>query len=42
MIDDIVELTVLSSMVNYGNKITHDEFDGLKGFAIDGGLKDAS
>ncbi|EPT03350.1 NAD-binding protein [Fomitopsis schrenkii] len=28
--------------VNYGNKMVTDAFDGLKGFAIDGGLKDAN
>lgn len=30
------------SFVNYGNKMVKDAFDGLKGFAIDGGLKDAN
>lgn len=29
-------------ILNYGNKILHDNFDGSKGFAIAGGLKDAS
>ncbi|CCL98158.1 uncharacterized protein FIBRA_00152 [Fibroporia radiculosa] len=28
--------------VNYGNKMVTDKFDGLTGFAIDGGLKDAN
>ncbi|PCH34285.1 hypothetical protein WOLCODRAFT_22575 [Wolfiporia cocos MD-104 SS10] len=28
--------------INYGRKMVTDEFDGLKGFAIDGGLKDAN
>lgn len=26
----------------YSNKILHDQFDGTKGFAVEGGLKDAS
>lgn len=29
-------------MVNYGDKMLNDKFDGTKGFAIDGGIKDAS
>lgn len=29
-------------LLNYGNKILHDSFDGSKGFSITGGLKDAS
>lgn len=28
-------------LLNYAKKMTHDTFDGSKGFAIDGGLKDA-
>ncbi len=27
---------------NYGNKMVHDLFDGTKGFAIDGGIKDSA
>lgn len=30
------------SIVNYGEKILHDAFDGTNGFAIDGGIKDAT
>ncbi|OBZ79641.1 putative oxidoreductase YfjR [Grifola frondosa] len=30
------------SMVNYGEKMLHDSFDGTKGFALDGGLKDST
>ena len=29
-------------LVNYGDKMLHDQFDGTKGFAIDGGLKDSA
>ncbi|KAI0783139.1 NAD-P-binding protein [Abortiporus biennis] len=29
-------------LVNYGAKMVHDAFDGEKGFAIDGGIKDAA
>ena len=29
-------------LVGYGEKMLHDQFDGSKGFAIDGGLKDSS
>ncbi|KAI0354664.1 NAD-P-binding protein [Trametes cingulata] len=29
-------------LVNYGEKMLHDQFDGSKGFAIDGGLKDSA
>ena len=29
-------------MVNYGAKMMADSFDGSKGFAIDGGIKDAT
>lgn len=32
----------LHSLVNYGEKMVHDAFDGSKGFAIDGGIKDAT
>lgn len=30
------------SLNNYSNKMAHDLFDGTKGFALDGGLKDAT
>ncbi|KAI0640128.1 NAD-P-binding protein [Trametes polyzona] len=29
-------------LVSYGEKMIHDHFDGSKGFAIDGGLKDSA
>ncbi|KAI8990652.1 NAD-P-binding protein [Trametes punicea] len=29
-------------LINYGEKMLHDHFDGSKGFAIDGGLKDSA
>ncbi|RDX46769.1 NAD(P)-binding protein [Lentinus brumalis] len=29
-------------LINYGEKMLHDQFDGSKGFAIDGGLKDSA
>ncbi|KAI0082312.1 NAD(P)-binding protein [Panus rudis PR-1116 ss-1] len=29
-------------LINYGEKMVHDLFDGTKGFAIDGGIKDAT
>ena len=29
-------------MLNYGNKMLNNLFDGNKGFAIDNGIKDAS
>ncbi|OCH95728.1 NAD-P-binding protein [Obba rivulosa] len=29
-------------LLNYGNKMLHDQFDGSKGFAIDGGIKDSA
>lgn len=32
----------LPRIINYATKLLHDEFDGTKGFAIDGGIKDAS
>ena len=28
-------------MVNYANRMAHDNFDGTTGFSIDGGIKDA-
>lgn len=28
-------------VVGYGHKILNDEFDGTKGFALEGGIKDA-
>lgn len=30
------------SLLAYGDKMLHDKFDGSKGFAIDGGIKDAT
>jgi len=42
VVQTIKELFPNSPMANYANKIVHDEFDGSKGFALDGGLKDAS
>lgn len=29
-------------MVRYSDRMAHDNFDGRTGFAIDGGLKDAT
>jgi hypothetical protein len=29
-------------LIAYGDKMVHDAFDGSKGFAIDGGIKDAT
>ncbi|EMD42253.1 hypothetical protein CERSUDRAFT_110782 [Gelatoporia subvermispora B] len=29
-------------LLNYGAKMIHDQFDGSKGFAIDGGIKDSA
>jgi len=37
----IKEMFPSPTIVNYSKKILNDEFDGSKGFAIDGGLKDA-
>ncbi|KAG6842439.1 hypothetical protein C0991_007569 [Blastosporella zonata] len=34
--------TQTSSTIAYSDKIAHDKFDGSVGFAIDGGIKDAS
>jgi hypothetical protein len=31
-----------TSLITYGEKMSKDLFDGTKGFAIEGGLKDAS
>lgn len=39
LIQDLFPTPIL---LNYAGKMTHDTFDGKKGFAIDGGLKDAS
>lgn len=41
-----VEVALLNTLqfyrfVSYGDKMLHDQFDGNKGFAIDGGLKDS-
>jgi 3-hydroxyisobutyrate dehydrogenase-like beta-hydroxyacid dehydrogenase len=30
------------SLIAYGEKFVHNAFDGTKGFAIDGGIKDAT
>ncbi|KAI5120225.1 hypothetical protein M0805_000039 [Coniferiporia weirii] len=38
----INDMFPVPALQNYANKMTHDTFDGLKGFAIDGGLKDAT
>ncbi|THH11358.1 hypothetical protein EW145_g708 [Phellinidium pouzarii] len=35
-------ITMVPSILNYARKMTHDTFDGQKGFGIDGGLKDAT
>lgn len=32
----------MHSLLAYGDKMLHDKFDGSKGFAIDGGVKDAT
>jgi len=36
------EITPAPALVGYMQKIVRDEFDGTKGFSIDGGIKDAS
>lgn len=38
----IQDLFPTPTMLNYANKMTHDSFDGRAGFAIDGGIKDAT
>ncbi|KAI0658476.1 NAD-P-binding protein [Cubamyces menziesii] len=38
----IKEVMPAPPLVGYGEKMLHDQFDGSKGFAIDGGLKDSS
>jgi len=38
----VKELMPTPILVNYGEKMVHDAFDGSKGFAIDGGIKDAT
>ncbi|THH26608.1 hypothetical protein EUX98_g7577 [Antrodiella citrinella] len=38
----VKELLPAPIIVNYGEKILHDAFDGTTGFAIDGGIKDAT
>jgi hypothetical protein len=35
-------LTLFSSWVSYADKMLHNNFDGTSGFAIDGGVKDAT
>jgi len=32
----------MTSIIAYSNKMLHDNFDGTVGFAIDGGIKDAT
>ncbi|THG95470.1 hypothetical protein EW026_g6190 [Hermanssonia centrifuga] len=39
LVKDIMPAPVFE---NYGNKMVHDLFDGTKGFAIDGGIKDSA
>lgn len=38
----IQDLFPAPTMLNYANKMTSDAFDGAAGFAIDGGIKDAT
>ncbi|KAG5636592.1 hypothetical protein H0H81_007532, partial [Sphagnurus paluster] len=38
----VQEILPAPSIVAYSDKIAHDKFDGSVGFAIDGGIKDAS
>ena len=38
----ITGLTSQHSLIRYGEKMSRDLFDGTDGFAIDGGIKDAS
>ncbi|KAH8094728.1 NAD(P)-binding protein [Cristinia sonorae] len=38
----VKELLPAPIIVGYGEKILHDAFDGTNGFAIDGGIKDAT
>ncbi|RPD64627.1 NAD(P)-binding protein [Lentinus tigrinus ALCF2SS1-7] len=38
----IKDLMPAPPLVAYGEKMLHDQFDGSKGFAIDGGLKDSA
>lgn len=33
---------IVPSLDAYANKMVHDLFDGTKGFAIDGGIKDST
>jgi len=40
--DIIKELFPAVPIIGYGKKILNDEFDGTKGFALSGGLKDAT
>ncbi|KAI0673833.1 NAD-P-binding protein [Trametes maxima] len=37
----IKEVLPAPPLISYGDKMLHDHFDGSKGFAIDGGLKDS-
>ncbi|KAI0714813.1 NAD-P-binding protein [Earliella scabrosa] len=38
----IKDIMPAPSLISYGDKMVHDQFDGNKGFAIDGGLKDST
>ncbi|EIN10398.1 NAD(P)-binding protein [Punctularia strigosozonata HHB-11173 SS5] len=40
--DLVKEVLPAPPMIMYGEKMLHDRFDGTKGFAIDGGIKDSS
>lgn len=40
-LDLVKELFPTPIIMNYADKMTHDKFDGSKGFSIDGGIKDA-
>jgi len=38
----MAEILPAPIMIDYGHKMVNDHFDGTKGFAIDGGIKDAN
>jgi 3-hydroxyisobutyrate dehydrogenase-like beta-hydroxyacid dehydrogenase len=40
-VDIVKELFPNPILLNYADKMVNDKFDGTKGFAIDGGIKDA-
>lgn len=42
VLDFIHDFYPVTSLNNYANKMAHDLFDGTKGFALDGGLKDVT